>query len=422
MSGRAAMAVVLAYTSPALGHLFPFCALLVELASRGHEVHVRTLAAGVELCHELGFGAQAVDPRIEAMQNAGPAGGGVLRAAGNTVRVLARCAPYEVDDFRGAVADIEPDVCLLDANCWGAQSVAETLPLPWLVLSPFIPYLRSPGSAPFGAGVAPRADFVGRVRDWGIGLVTRLVFDVPFRSGMHSVRAGLGLPPVRSADQLLRRAPALLVATGKPLEYPHTDWGSNVELIGPAVFDPPSTGNPPWLEQIDKPVVLVTTSSLAQADDALVEAAIEALDELPLHVVATLPAGGDLAVGPRPGVTLSRFTAHSAILDRAVCVITHGGMGVTQKALARGIPVCVVPFGRDQFEVARRVETARCGTRLPARQLTAPRLRSAVQEAMTMSEGAAAVAAGFEATGGVARGARVVEGMIREWSPSGRDR
>ncbi|MCV7070521.1 glycosyltransferase, partial [Mycobacterium rufum] len=50
--------------------------------------------------------------------------------------------------------------------------------------------------------------------------------------------------------------------------------------------------------------------------------------------------------------------------------MTHGGMGITQKALARGIPVCAVPFGRDQFEVARRVQVARCGTRLPARRLS----------------------------------------------------
>ena len=35
--------------------------------------------------------------------------------------------------------------------------------------------------------------------------------------------------------------------------------------------------------------------------------------------------------------------------------VTHGGIGATQKALARGVPVCVVPFGHDQFEVARRV-------------------------------------------------------------------
>ena len=60
------MAVVLAYTSPAIGHLFPFCALLGELASRGHRVHVRTLDAGVDLCRRLGFAAERVDPRIES--------------------------------------------------------------------------------------------------------------------------------------------------------------------------------------------------------------------------------------------------------------------------------------------------------------------------------------------------------------------
>jgi hypothetical protein len=43
------MAVVLAYTSPAIGHLFPFCALLGELAARGHEIHVRTLEGTVNL-------------------------------------------------------------------------------------------------------------------------------------------------------------------------------------------------------------------------------------------------------------------------------------------------------------------------------------------------------------------------------------
>jgi len=46
------------------------------------------------------------------------------------------------------------------------------------------------------------------------------------------------------------------------------------------------------------------------------------------------------------------------------------------------ILLCAVPFGRDQFEVARRVEIARCGTRLPARRLTPSRLRRKVLSAM----------------------------------------
>ena len=60
-------------------------------------------------------------------------------------------------------------------------------------------------------------------------------------------------------------------------------------------------------------------------------------------------------------------------------------MGTTVRALDRGVPVCVVPFARDQAEVARRVEVARCGTRLVARRLTAARLRAKVREAMTLT-------------------------------------
>ncbi|KMO71999.1 glycosyltransferase [Mycolicibacterium chlorophenolicum] len=406
------MAVVLAYTSPALGHLFPFCALLTELASRGHQVHLRTLAAGVDLARELGFTAAPVHPGIEALQSIDPFTDSMMRSVASTVEVLTRRAVLEVGDFQVAVRDVEPDVMVLDANCWGAMAAAEAQTRPWVVLSPFVPYLRSPGSPPFGAGAAPMRGPVGRVRDWGIGLVTVPLFDRPLARGMRPVREALGLAPLRSADDLLRRAPGLLVATGKPFEYEHTDWGASASMIGPAAFDPPLQRPPAWLDDIDLPVVLVTTSSVRQADEALIRATIDALDGQPVHVVATSPAGDADAVQTRRGVTMARFVPHSAVLERAVCVVTHGGMGVTQKALGRGIPVCAVPFGRDQFEVARRVQVARCGTRLPARRLSVPRLREAIGAAMTMTAGAQAVAAGFAATGGVRRGADIVESHL----------
>jgi hypothetical protein len=36
------MAVILAYGSPALGHLYPPGALLRELGGRGHQIHLRS--------------------------------------------------------------------------------------------------------------------------------------------------------------------------------------------------------------------------------------------------------------------------------------------------------------------------------------------------------------------------------------------
>jgi MGT family glycosyltransferase len=243
--------------------------------------------------------------------------------------------------------------------------------------------------------------------------VTSTVFDRPFRDAVNPVRAALRLAPVRSADELLRRAPGVLVATGKPFEYAHTEWGETVHMIGPAVFEPPTPGPPGWLDDIELPVVLVTTSSVRQADAALVRTALLALDGEPVHVVATHPAGAvDIDLTAHRHATLTRFVPHSAVLDRAVCVVTHGGMGITQKALSRGIPVCAVPFGRDQFEVARRVEIAGAGTRLPARHLSVGRLRRKVLSAISMTTGAQAVAAGFAATGGVRHGADLVESRM----------
>src|ERR1044072_5383044 len=128
------MAVVLAYTAPAIGHLFPFSALLQELSSRGHEIHLRTMASGVDLGLGMGFKAAPVDPRIEALQSAHTTSG-VLRSAQETVRVLTERAGYEAEDFADAVHAVDPDVILVDANCWGAMSAAEAQPRPWLVFS-----------------------------------------------------------------------------------------------------------------------------------------------------------------------------------------------------------------------------------------------------------------------------------------------
>jgi UDP:flavonoid glycosyltransferase YjiC (YdhE family) len=408
------MATVLAYTSPAIGHLFPFCALLTELAARGHRIHVRTLGAGVDLCRQLGFTAEPVDPRIESLQSDDWTTDSALRVVGKTVEVLARRAVFEVADLDSAIRTVNPDLVLVDANCWGAMSTAEARRIPWLIFSPFTPYLDGPGSPPFGPGVPPVAGWRGALRDTGIRGVTSVIFNRPFRKGINPLRAALRLAPVHSPDDLLRRAPGILVATGKPFEYPDTDWGESVHMIGPAVFEPPTARRPWWLDDIELPVVLVTTSSVRQADTALVHTALRALDGEALHIVATNPSG---AVGadptPRCHATVTRFAPHSAILERTVCVVTHGGMGITQKALSRGIPVCVVPFARDQFEVARRVEIARCGTRLPAHRLTPSRLHRKVLSAMTMTDGAAAVADGFAATGGVRHGADVVEQYLR---------
>jgi MGT family glycosyltransferase len=405
------MATVLAYTSPALGHVLPISALLAELAQRGHTVHLRTYSGGVAVGRRLGFATDTIDPRIEALEHddwkAKTSAGGLKRA----FAVMVRRAELEVADLQDAIARVRPDALLVDVLCWGAMSTAEALDIPWFCFSPFTPVLRADGLPPYGPGLKPAATPVDRVRD---AVVRRLV-DGPVNSAvpaLNRVRARLAVSPVADMDEFWRRPPLTLVASGKPFEYHRADWGDAVQMIGPCTLDPPTADAVDWLDAIESPIVLVTTSSERQNDTALVQTAMAALTGDGLHVVATMPAGIPERLEVPANATVRQMIPHGPVLDRAVCAVTHGGMGATQKALARGVPVCVVPFGRDQFEVARRVEVAGCGTRLPAKKLTAARLRAKVHRAMTMSDGAARVAAGYAETGGVSRGADLVEQRV----------
>jgi UDP:flavonoid glycosyltransferase YjiC (YdhE family) len=104
-----------------------------------------------------------------------------------------------------------------------------------------------------------------------------------------------------------------------------------------------------------------------------------------------------------PGVRrVEPYLPHTPVLDRAACVICHAGMGITQKALAHGVPVVAVPFGRDQPEVAR---------------LTRPGVRDAVQRAMKRHEGARRIAQAFAAAGGPGAAADALESLTGQVTP-----
>jgi MGT family glycosyltransferase len=280
--------------------------------------------------------------------------------------------------------------------------------LPFVTFSPYTPPIRSEGTPPFGPGFKPLPGMLGRIRDGLLRPVVLGAVEKVMRPGIAMLREAKGLPPVGSADEFFRRSPLMLVTTAEPFEYHHEDWGDDIMMIGASAWEPPSEA-PDWLDDIDRPLVLVTTSSEFQDDDVLARTALEALAGEPVSVVVTMPAGVPDDLDVPANARVEQFLPHGPLLERAAVAVTHGGMGGTQKALSLGVPVCAVPFGRDQLEVARRVEVSGSGTRLPAKKLTAERLRAAVREAMGCADGARRVAEGYRATGGVAAAADVIE-------------
>ncbi len=82
---------------------------------------------------------------------------------------------------------------------------------------------------------------------------------------INRIRGDFGLPPNRGVDDVFARVPLLLYLTAEPFEYPRSDWPDNFVMVGPCAWEPPSDP-PAWLADIDRPIVLVTTSSEFQDD------------------------------------------------------------------------------------------------------------------------------------------------------------
>jgi MGT family glycosyltransferase len=405
------MARILAYTSPARSHLFPLTPILDELHGRGHQIVLRTLASQVALMRARGFDAGAISPRIEAIEHEDWRARNPRESLRLNVQAFCARAEHDAPDLTQAIADTDPDVVLVDFNSWGSLMATEAWGGPWAAFCPYPLPLPSKDAPPYGPGFAPARGPLGRARDRLARPLVLGAMERRMRPAVNGIRERMGLARIAAVEEWFGSAPLLLSMTAEPFEYPRRDWPANVVMIGPCEWDPPAAP-PPWLEQMTRPLVLVNTSSEFQNDGRLVQVALEALAEEPVSVVATLPAGDPTHFDVPANAHVERFIPHGIVLERAACAVTHGGMGTTQKALARGVPVCAVPFGRDQFEVARRVEVAHAGTRLPANRLRPNRLREKVREAMTCTEGARRIAAAFTATGGPSAAADAVEARL----------
>jgi MGT family glycosyltransferase len=406
------MARYLAYTSPARGHLYPIVPTLEELRRRGHEVVVRTLASEVELLRELGFEVAPIDPAIERKEHADWRARTPIGALQDNLNVFFERARYDGPDLRRAIEEERPDALLIDINTSGAMAVAETSGMPWATWCPYFLPIPSRDAPPFGLGLPPARGPLGRLRDRLLspvlyGIYNRLAPD------LDAVRTELGAPPAHRIEREMLRAPLMLYMTAEPFEYPRSDWPPSVRMVGPGLWDPPAK-SPAWLEELRRPLVLVTCSTEFQNDGKLAHAALEALAGEDVSVVVTTAGVDPSSFTPPPNAHFERFVPHRPVLERAACVVCHGGMGITQKALAAGVPVCVVPFGRDQLDVARHVEVADAGTRLPASRLRPDRLRSAVREAMGKKDGAKRIAAAFASAGGPRAATEALEKLLND--------
>ena len=283
-------------------------------------------------------------------------------------RVMLGPARIVAEEAAAAIADERPEVVVADVLMPAALSAAEAAGLPRVALFHMPEYLPGPGRPAAGPGFMPRADLLGRVRD---GLMARIFVRVLGRhlAPFNDARRALGLAPFASGADLVdqyHQADLRLIQTCAAFDFPITPAPANVRYVGPVLDEPDWVGawDDPWSGDDDRPLVVASLSTTFQNQREALQRVMAALGTLPVRGLVTL---GPAMAGERFEVPANVRTApsapHGEVFPRAAAVVTHGGHGTVMRALSHGVPLLVLPMGRDQDDNGARVVASGTGLR-----------------------------------------------------------
>lgn len=407
------MSTILIYTSPARGHIYPMMDIAIGLRTEGHRVILQTLASEQDIIIAEGIEHRPISVEIEALTLEDYKSG---RNPINQIQTTFACwlarAPYEVEDLIESCAEFAPDLLIVDVNTWGASAFAEAQRKPWAMFMPYCLPVPSPDVPAFGPGFSPPRNWIERFRDRIVRSVTRLALK-GLVNQLDNFRSELKVKRLGVYENLFNRPELLLYLTSEPFEYPRKEWPSNLHAIGPGRWAPPSEA-PKWIDELPHPRVLVSVSTEMQKDDKIIKTAIEALAKEKGSVIVTTAAlDPEQFVGAHDRMRITKFLPHAAVIPKVDVVVTHGGMGTTQRALSEGKPVCVIPWGRDQNETARRAEKCGAGIMIPRSKLNPERLLGAIRKAQTRKVEAERVADSFKKAGGAMRAVELINELLK---------
>ena len=180
---------------------------------------------------------------------------------------------------------------------------------------------------------------------------------------------------------LVKRADLVLHATDRQFDCGPGAISLRPKYVGPMFWE--RTGeNMEFIRKPGPPWVLVTLSTSPQPGDlTIVKTALKALAAMDVRVLVTLATGHDKnCLGPIPAhIQVMGYAPHSQVLPSCCLVISHAGHGIVMKSMVHGIPMVLVPWGRDQPGVAARAERMGTAVVVPGSDCTADAMAGAVQ-------------------------------------------
>ena len=385
-------------TMPATGHVMPMLPLVGELSARGHEVHWYTGAAyrdrivAVDAVHHpirsaADYGEMTIPDAFPEL--AGLTGVAMVRKAFQ--RVFIDNAPGMLRDCQAVLDEHPADVIVSEPMFNAARWLHESGGPPWAMVGISMLGFYSRDTAPFGPGMLPMRGPLGQLRNLLMNAVHRRVIFGSVTEHYEQARAQVGLPRLGLdfIDALM--SPYLYMQSTVPgFEYRRRETPSQVHFIGPLLPAASADAQQPtwWSRLADgRPAVLVTQGTLATDHRQLLVPTVEALAHEDVLVIATTGSSPEETLRALGGLTpanaqVERFLPYDQLLPHVDALVTNGGYGTVQQALAHGVPIVVAGATEEKPEVAARIAWAGVGVRLRAHSPTQARIRAAVRSVL----------------------------------------
>lgn len=356
------------------GNLVPTMTVAARLARAGHDVRLLGHRAIERRCGNHGWRFRPFVRTIE-IDSAAAMGGnaGMLHLARDLW-----CHPSVAEDVRIELAREPADVLVGDCMLLGALTAGQAA--------------RIPTVAVFHGALAP------------------------FRHGPFVDLVSPFLAQVNASSVAAVHDRCALSVVAAPREFePPVPIPANVRFAGPLLDGPPLLpveGDRRLPAGMDRPV-LVSLSTSDQGQTPVLRRIVDALSRLRVAAIVTTGPAIDPAALPRAGnVTVVRFIPHASVLPRASLVLTHAGLGTVMASLAHGVPMLCLPFGRDQFFNASRVEAIGAG-RTVAAEADAGTLASAIADLLADGNARAAARRFAEVISGYRAGVDALSALER---------
>ncbi len=369
------MSKILVITVPIDGHFNPFIPIIAKLVKNGNDV---TCLAGRKFQNRVeNTGAAFLPPPLKwdtsiketydvfpELRNKS----GLAQLKLYIKLVMFDPIPDLIDELKVVIDNFQPDVIISDTFLIVGSWVTEFYNIPGVRISVLPLSIPGKNIPPFGLGLLPGKSLFSKLRIKFLQLLlNKLLFNNIQKYG-DEIRFKIGLPPLGKSfvKKEFENADLFLHTSIPDFEYPREEFPEGFRFIGP-IITPPDINykKPDWWPEIEKdvPVVLINQGTVSKNYDDLILPAIEALKNENIIVIAVPVKEGEIMNLPG-NVHTEHYIPFGNLLPDIDLLITNGGFGGTQNALAYGIPIIIAGATEDKMEVAARLEYSGAGINL----------------------------------------------------------